>query len=122
MPAQPLKVMVLDDDPNYLSSMYDLLTKSGYEVYPFSRPEKAWDFLGMVKPDFLILDLNMPMLDGREFLPWARKECPEVTVFICTGLDVHLGNSIFKENGVRAILKKPVSSADVIAALQKAAK
>lgn len=106
--------MVLDDDPAFSGSVYDFLTQAGYEVYPFNSPAKAWDLLGLLKPDFLLLDLNMPMLDGREFVPWARKECPQMRIIICTGLDVHPENSIFLENGVKHLLKKPVSPAELI--------
>lgn len=117
----PLKIMMLDDDPDFLSLAYGLLTKAGYEVYPFARAEMAWDMLDPLKPDFLLLDLNMPALDGREFVPWARKKCPELKIVICTGLEVHSNNSVFQENGVRHILKKPVSASDLIKTLELAA-
>ena len=110
--------MFLDDDPNYLGIISDLLTDAGYEVQVFSDPGIAWDELPSVKPDCLILDLNMPMLDGREFLPWARKTFPQLAIIICSGFEIH-DQQVFKEHSIQHILHKPVSAGQMIEAIRK---
>lgn len=111
--------MILDDDTNSIQLISDLLTDAGYEVHAFSHPGVAWEKLPFLKPDCLVLDLSMPMLDGREFLPWARKIFPDLAIIICSGLKVH-DESVFKEYSIQQRIQKPISAQQLIEAIEKA--
>ncbi len=66
--AMPCKVMVVDDDPDIRETITEVLRMEGFEVMP---AENGLDALGRLQqsppselPDFLFLDLMMPVMDG----------------------------------------------------------
>ena len=60
------KVLLVDDDPDVLMAMSDVLESRGYEVVTARDGEEALDNLMEEKPDLMILDLLMPRMDGFE--------------------------------------------------------
>lgn len=69
-----LTIFVLDDNPINLLLMHKLLTKAGYSnVITSSHPETAEVDIVAAEPDLVILDLNMPVVDGYEVLRRVRE-------------------------------------------------
>jgi two-component system alkaline phosphatase synthesis response regulator PhoP len=60
------KVLLVDDDPDVLMTMGDVLESRGYEVVTARDGEEALENLIEEKPDLMILDLLMPRMDGFE--------------------------------------------------------
>jgi putative two-component system response regulator len=68
-----LSIFVLDDNPINLLLMSKLLVKAGYtNVTTSSQPDAAEDDIVKLGPDLIILDLNMPVMDGYEVLHRIR--------------------------------------------------
>jgi CheY-like chemotaxis protein len=62
------KVLLAEDDP-FISRMYlTKLAASGYEVHIANNGRDAFDSIKSLRPDFVLLDLNMPELTGFEVL------------------------------------------------------
>ena len=107
--ATPLRVLVVDDDDLIQSSMRALLETLGHAVTPAWSGEEALALLADsgLRPDAVILDMNMPGLGGSGTLPRLRTLDPAVPVFLATGradqaaLDLVAGHA-----GVR-LLPKP---------------
>ena len=69
-----LRIFVLDDNPINLLLMSKLLSKAGYvNVTTSTQPENAEADVVAVEPDLIILDLNMPVVDGYEVLRRIRE-------------------------------------------------
>jgi two-component system chemotaxis response regulator CheY len=67
-------IMLVDDSTTILLSMSTILTKAGYAVEKAGNAEEGMTKLkGGVKPDLLITDLNMPGMNGIEFIKEVRK-------------------------------------------------
>ena len=67
-------IFLVDDSTTILLSMSAILTKAGYEAgTASSAAEGLAKFKGGVKPDLLITDLNMPGMNGIEFIQEVRK-------------------------------------------------
>ena len=73
------KVICVDDDPEILSSLRDLLENKGVRLTTVNDPLAFWDALESSLPDLIILDLNMPHLTGVELCRVVRSE-PRWTV------------------------------------------
>jgi CheY-like chemotaxis protein len=59
-------VMVVDDQPVNLKLMKDMLTQQGYSVRCFPRGRMALAAAGQQAPDLILLDINMPEMNGYE--------------------------------------------------------
>jgi DNA-binding response OmpR family regulator/HPt (histidine-containing phosphotransfer) domain-containing protein len=60
----PTKVMIVDDDPDWLRTLPTLLKPWGFKVTTLADPQQFWTVLQAVTPDVLVLDVNMPQIDG----------------------------------------------------------
>jgi DNA-binding response OmpR family regulator len=68
-------IFLVDDEEAVLQSTRRILTRAGHTVEAFRSPGEALQHLSEVrKPDLMILDLNMPDMDGRELFRRARRQ------------------------------------------------
>ncbi len=65
-------VLLVDDDPFIIAVYTAKLKKAGLEVDPVSDGAEALRYLETLRPDLVILDLNMPKLNGIEVLKFIR--------------------------------------------------
>ena len=102
-------VLVVEDDPDIRDIVQDLLESEGYDVIPASHGKQALEFLWGVKktakPDLVILDMMMPLVDGRQVLE-AMQGDPELA-----SIPVLVISAVVREKpaGAAAFLRKPVS-------------
>lgn len=62
--ASSYKVLVVDDDPDIVELLQYNLKKEGYEVSVAENGRKAIEVAQVVKPDVILMDVMMPVLDG----------------------------------------------------------
>ncbi len=67
-------MMIVDDDLVWLQSLPQLLRPWGFRATTLAEPEQFWTVLQMVKPDLLILDVNMPQINGLELCQLLRRD------------------------------------------------
>jgi CheY-like chemotaxis protein len=63
----PPRVLVVDDDPDILSTIQQILAVEGYTVTPARNGVEALEALNGPRPAVILLDLMMPVMDGWEF-------------------------------------------------------
>jgi diguanylate cyclase (GGDEF)-like protein len=68
------KILVVDDDRMFLKLLRVILEPWGLQVTTLSSPLNFWEQLEAVKPDLLILDVNLPELDGIELCQTLRND------------------------------------------------
>src|SRR6185503_16608644 len=67
-PATHCPVLIVEDDQDLREMMAQLLTLEGYEAATVANGREALDYLhGADRPNLILLDLMMPVMDGREF-------------------------------------------------------
>ena len=102
-------VLVVEDDPDIRDIVQDLLESEGYDVVPASHGKQALEFLNGVKttakPDLVILDMMMPLVDGRQVLQVMQSD-PDLA-----SIPVLVISAVVREKpaGAAAFLRKPVS-------------
>jgi DNA-binding response OmpR family regulator len=60
------KVLIADDEPNIVTSLQFLMSRRGFEISVARNGEEALAAVETFRPDLLLLDVNMPKLDGYE--------------------------------------------------------
>ena len=65
-------VLIVDDEPDSLEVMYEVLTMDDAKVHTASSAEEAVELLQTMKPNLIITDLSMPGMDGYALLPAIR--------------------------------------------------
>ena len=61
-------MLVIDDDPDILQTLGLCLSSEGYRVLMAANGKEALDILEREHPSVILLDLMMPVMDGRQFV------------------------------------------------------
>jgi DNA-binding response OmpR family regulator len=78
------KILVVEDDESQRLLYHDELTDSGYEVILAANGREALRQLDMAKPDLIILDIVMPVMNGMETIGRIMREHREVPIILNT--------------------------------------
>lgn len=78
------RILVVDDEPDFLEMISVRLEASGYEVIPAANGKDAVKILKKEKPDAVLLDILMPDIDGLKVLRWIRSNNKKLPVFMIT--------------------------------------
>jgi two-component system response regulator (stage 0 sporulation protein F) len=62
------KILLIDDEESIHLLYREELEEEGYEVHSALSGEEALDMVGIIKPDLVILDINMPGMNGIDVL------------------------------------------------------
>jgi two-component system chemotaxis response regulator CheB len=81
----PLRVLVVDDSAVVRQALTQILGRAGMLVAAASDPLFAMERMGRERPDVVVLDLEMPRMDGLTFLHKLMAEDP-LPVVVCSGL------------------------------------
>ena len=69
-----INVLMVDDEPTYGKLVKRRLEREGFHLLQVNNGVEAQEILKSYTPDVLIVDLMMPLMDGRQFLKWFRNE------------------------------------------------
>lgn len=85
--ADPLRVLLLDDDPFQLSLLEDMLEDLGdFDIASATHAKAALAMLKTSPPDLMVCDLSMPDMDGIEFLRHVAQDGYGGTVVLLSGM------------------------------------
>ena len=110
------KVLIVDDEPNILLSLGFLVQKAGYQTQTAEDGQSALDAVKAWQPDLILLDVNMPVMDGFEVCQRLRADQNQqsLKIIILTAK----GRNIEKEKGLALgaddYITKPFSNASVV--------
>ena len=80
----PIRVMVVDDEKDFLFTMDYWLRSKGYDVITAANGKEALDILTKGPVDIIFLDMHMPVMDGVETLKQLREIHKDTPVIIIT--------------------------------------
>ena len=102
-------ILVVDDDPDFVEIMRTILVSRGYRVITAANGAQALRQVAEAQPDLMILDINMPELNGLDFLKEFGKT-PKAGKVPIIMLSTHTEKEIQDQAmslGARAFLTKP---------------
>ncbi|MCK4425272.1 MAG: response regulator [Deltaproteobacteria bacterium] len=76
------KILVVDDEESIHLLYKEELEEEGYEVHSAMSGEEALKAFDVLEPDLVILDLNMPGMDGIEVLRQMKQKKPRIPVIL----------------------------------------
>ena len=113
-------ILVVDDEPNYLIVLSELLKEEGFEVI---TAEKGEDGLKIVKDtdlDLVITDMRMPGMDGLELLKAVKKYNNELPVIMITAFGEVEKAVVAMKAGAYNYLAKPFNNDELLLNIRKA--
>jgi serine/threonine protein kinase/FixJ family two-component response regulator len=114
------EIFIIDDEPSIVSLLETILTLQGYDVRTAPNGEEGLAAMRANPPDLLMLDIQMPVMDGYEVC-WklkADESLSDVPVIFISGLhDVFDKVTAFKTGGVDYVTK-PFRVEEVIARVE----
>lgn len=114
------RVLVVEDDPDGLATMIDILELSGYEAVGASNGREALQRLASGElPDLILLDLMMPVMNGWQFRE-AQRRSPRLAGIpvVITSADRD-AQRVAQDLGVAALLTKPMAVKDLMATVDR---
>jgi len=100
-------ILIVEDDADLREMMAQLLTLEGYRASTVANGREALEYLsGGDKPDVILLDLMMPVMDGWEFRRHQQADpaLADVPVIVLSALDQSRTANV----SAHAFLKKPL--------------
>jgi DNA-binding NtrC family response regulator len=115
------RVLVIDDDVAVLNYFMILLTQTQrYYVRVLSDSTKAFELIDSGQFDVILLDMDMPVVHGREVLQYVKEKHPGIEVIVITGIeDVQLAVESMKA-GAYDYLCKPIDEERLLLVLERA--
>ncbi len=80
------RVLVVDDEPDFVELLQEFLTAKGYEVISAENGEEALRKVKEERPHLILLDVRMPNMNGLEVLRRVREIDHEVGVIMVTAV------------------------------------
>jgi CheY-like chemotaxis protein len=115
------RILAVDDDPLILDSLRSLLTARGLEVVTEDDPRRVLARLPEIAPELVILDIDMPEMDGIELCRRIRA-VPEHrglrVVFLTTHGDAETVQTVHQA-GADGHFTKPIVAAELVAWMQR---
>ena len=110
----PELVLVVDDEPKIARLARDYLEKNGYRVVTAADGQSALIAARSEKPDLIILDLMLSIMDGREVCKTLRRES-DVPIIMLTALAEEVDQVTGLEIGADDYITKPFSPRALVA-------
>ncbi len=107
-----MTILLVDDEPLVRSSGVRLLRKLGYDVLLAENGEDALQVYeaNRERIALVILDLMMPVMDGREAFGELRRIDPDAPVLLASGYSIEEHAAELIEKGARGFLEKPFNA------------
>jgi len=109
----PALVLVAEDDPDIASLLRVVLERAGHQVACAANGRDAVALHGAHEPDLVILDINLPGLDGWTALRWIRDH-GQTPVLILTARKVEGDKVRALQSGADDYLTKPFGASELI--------
>jgi two-component system alkaline phosphatase synthesis response regulator PhoP len=109
------KILIIEDEPGILLSLRDELESEGYIVYEAGDGQKGLALTKQHKPDLIILDIMLPVLDGYEVCKRLRMAGDTTPVVMLTVKDKEIDKVLGLELGADDYVTKPFSLRELMA-------
>lgn len=114
------KIMIIDDDVELLRLVKTRLKVNEYEVITASNGEEGLEKARAERPNLILLDIQMPKMDGYTFIKTLRKEegsLKDVPIIVISAKGKM--EDLFRMEGVSDYIVKPFEAKDLLEKVEK---
>jgi two-component system, chemotaxis family, chemotaxis protein CheY len=115
--ARPCQVLVVENDPDILEALGEFLDAEGFQSHRARNGHEALERVEAVRPDLVLLDMLMPVMDGWEFVRRLRAR-GAVPPLLVLSADRSLPG-LALELGAAAFLAKPFDLSELLLLVQQ---
>jgi DNA-binding response OmpR family regulator len=108
------KVLIVDNDPQIYKLLNFILRKESYETAWAENGKKGLEMLESGRPDIVLLDLEMPEMDGRETLERALKINPDLPIIMVTAHGSENKAVELLKAGAIDYIRKPFNNEEIL--------
>jgi len=112
-----MKILIIDDENDFVSTLAHALARRSHQVVSAGSGEKGVEVFKEHSPDWVLLDYNLPGIDGKETLLRLKAVNPRVKVCFITGTDNAILRKEIETIGVARFLNKPIDIKDIFSLL-----
>jgi DNA-binding response OmpR family regulator len=113
--SMPKEILIIEDETGILMSLKDEFESQGYVVHAAEDGEMGLDLARKKKPDLIILDIMLPVLDGYDVCKRLRMEGDRTPIIMLTVKDKEVDKVLGLELGADDYVTKPFSFAELTA-------
>jgi DNA-binding NtrC family response regulator len=114
------KILIVDDEEKIRTILYHFLTDEGFKVKTVDNGNKALNMLDTFKPDIVLMDQNMPGMNGVQTMEEIQSRYPETIVIVITAHGaVYLAVKAIKK-GAYDYIEKPFDNDKLLILLHRA--
>ena len=115
----PLRILLVDDEPNILGTLAPLLRTRGYEVFTAMTGRAALEAVDREKPDLIVLDLGLPDADGVDVCRGIR-ESRNVPIVVLSARGAEGDKVRALDVGADDYVTKPFGAEELLARIRAA--
>ena len=113
-------ILVVDDEPNYLIVLSELLKDEGFEVFSAQNGKKAFDIVLNTDLDLVITDMQMPVMDGLELIKAVKSYNKDLPIIMITAYGEVEKAVKAMQAGAFNYLTKPFENDELVISIKKA--
>lgn len=113
-----MRILVAEDDQFIREGIEEILNSEGYETITASDGQEAISLFKTQQPDFVLLDIMMPKIDGYEVCRIIRKTDEQIPVIFISAKSEEIDKVIGLELGADDFIVKPFGTREVIARIR----
>jgi two-component system response regulator ArlR len=118
--AEKTKILVIDDEPNIVQTLQDRLEMNEYRVFTAHNGRDGLEKFEREKPDVILLDVIMPIMDGLEMLETLRKrpDGQDVSIIMLTARSQTQDIARANACGIDDYIVKPFDLSELLAKIE----
>jgi two-component system cell cycle response regulator DivK len=115
------RILVVEDQEDNRRILHDLLTNAGYEIVQAENGEEALKAAAAERPDLILMDIQLPLLDGYEATRRIKADpaLRAIPIIVVTSYALSGDESKARAAGCDAYITKPYSPRAILAKIRE---